>query len=203
MSAGGVEGFMRGGCGVCAAVVAAAAAAASTTIAFTLTHRADPLPRHPSPVHRTHIASTPLRHAAPRRRSVAMDTRNDVTGNTPHQSRPAPPPATIATRGDGSGVAAVAAGREWVVVGTVRKNCSWDNVSEKKIKLIVYLLYDSILRPHVQLLALHPARTRRARHPPRRRRRHCSSFSRRQRAKPSPRVTSIPRAAAGGGGNRV
>lgn len=42
-------------------------------------------------------------------------------------------------------------------MGDVRKNCSWDNVSEKnKIKLIVYLLYDSILRPSVQLALLSP-----------------------------------------------
>lgn len=56
-------------------------------------HRSHPPPTHRKPYH---YASTLLRHAAPRR-SVAMDTRNDVTGNTPHQSRPAPPPATIAT----------------------------------------------------------------------------------------------------------
>lgn len=173
----------KGLCGAAAAWYGSGgAAAASTTIAFTLTHRADP---QPWPVHRSSPCTAPscVYPATTCRRSVAMDTRNDVTDNTPHQSRPAPPPVTIATQGDGSGGCGVASGWWEPCVKTAHGIM----FPKKKIKLIVYLLYDSILRPYVQLLALHSA------HPARQpsRRHHCSSFFRRQRAKPSPRVTSI------------
>jgi len=140
---------------------------------------------HPlQPDHRSSPCTTPscVDPATTCRRSVAMDTRNDVTDNTPHQSRPAPPPVTIATQDDGSGGCGVASGWWEPCVKTAHGIMF---PKKNKINCIFIIRFNSSsVRP-----APHSAPHTSARQPSYRH--HCSSFSRRQRAKPPPRVTSI------------
>lgn len=140
-----------------------AAAASTTTTAFTLVHHAGHPPPHistatafPPITPTTHTPQTLLLCVDPA--TMCRATPVGRYGYTQWRHRQY---ATSITTGPAANdnrhhLGAMIVGLEGVV-GDVRKNCSWDNVSEKnKIKLIVYLLYDSILRPSIQLALLSP-----------------------------------------------